>query len=187
MKKLYDIGRVFAYALLWFVAALLDTAFTLISFPLAPLVVLFTNSAGYLPAWLTWFQTFDNSLDAGWKIQGNFGDYLTTGIAPTGILLYWYRVRWLWRNPGYGFSYYVVGIAFDPTAWRVLAYSSDGANNTYLATDGRRFSLEIGRAWCSLKLGYKTWGYYNASAKTFNDIPWGPELRTMICATVRPW
>lgn len=166
----------------WVLLALADNLFTLVSFPLAPLVAAFADSDGNLPRALRWFQTFDASLDAGWK-----DGYFTHTGTPTGVALWWLRVRWLWRNPGYGFGYYPVGIAFDPAAWRVVHFSTDGTSSTFIATDGRHFNIELGRSWLSLKLGWKVWNYFDAGSGSFRSTPWGPEMRTMICSTVRPW
>jgi len=45
-----------------------------------------------LPAWLSWFQTPDNSL---------WGDQTFKQNNPIG---YWSEVKWLWRNPAYSFA-----------------------------------------------------------------------------------
>jgi hypothetical protein len=166
----------------WVLLALLDNLFTLVSFPLAPLVAAFADKDGNLPRALRWFQTFDAPLDAGWRD----GYFAHTGT-PTGFALWWLRVRWLWRNPGYGFGYYVAGIAFDPAAWRVVHFSTDGTSSTFIATDGRHFNIALGRSWLSLKIGWKAWNYFDAPTQTFRTTPWGPEMRTMICSTFRPW
>lgn len=54
----------------------------------------------YLPDWLSWFQTPDNSIDGdqGWReehMQWRFK-------FPTKIATYLGRVGWLWRNAAYG-------------------------------------------------------------------------------------
>lgn len=72
-----------------------------ISYLLAPIVVLFATKEGWLPSWLNWFQTPDNSLDGdgGWRSE-HF------------LWLRWVyarRVLWLWRNPTYGFDVSVLG------------------------------------------------------------------------------
>lgn len=172
----------------WVLLAIADTLFTLVSFPLAPLVAAFANKDGNLPRALRWFQTFDASLDAGWR-DGYFvfAGRTSSATVPTGFELYWLRVRWLWRNPGYGFGYYVAGIAFDPAAWRVVHYSTDGTSSTFIATNGRQFNIALGRSHLSLKIGWKAWNYFNRDTRTFNTTPWGPEMRTMICSTIRPW
>ena len=54
----------------------------------------------YLPKWLSWFQTPDNSLDGdnGWKTEHWQWRYKL----PEKLCTYVGRVGWLWRNPGYG-------------------------------------------------------------------------------------
>jgi len=56
----------------------------------------------YLPSWLSWFQTPDNSIDGdqGWReehMQWRFK-------FPPIIATYLGRVGWLWRNPAYGYG-----------------------------------------------------------------------------------
>lgn len=78
---------------------------TVLTFPLAPLLVVFKSTRygwldnatkiGFGPRlWniLGWFQTPDNSLD---------GDRTFVSLNPPS---YWSRVKWLWRNPFYGFA-----------------------------------------------------------------------------------
>jgi hypothetical protein len=170
------------YALVWLVLALLDMLFTLVSYPLAPLVAAFADKDGNLPRALRWFQTFDASLDAGWR-----DGYFSFHCPKRPFELWWLRTRWLWRNPGYGFGYYVAGIAFDPAAWRVVYFKTDGTSSTFIATDGRHFNIALGRSHLSLKLGWKAWNYFEPDSRTFRATPWGPEMRTMICSTFRPW
>lgn len=45
-----------------------------------------------LPTWLNWFMTPDNSLDGDETFQQINGRS------------YWSKVKWLWRNPAYGFA-----------------------------------------------------------------------------------
>lgn len=78
---------------------------------LAPILPLFADKAGWLPAWLWWFETPDNSLDGdhGWKTE-----HLV------GWPRYVKRVMWLWRNPAYAFEIDVLGARFnldDPVLW----------------------------------------------------------------------
>lgn len=67
-----------------------------------------TGMGWYLPKWLNWFQTPDNSLDGdyGWRTehwQWRFKLPCSTYVG---------RVGWLWRNPAYGFG--CVMMAGDP-------------------------------------------------------------------------
>ena len=78
---------------------------TVLTYPLAPLIVLFkSNQVGWLDnatkqgsgprlyKFLSWFQTPDNSLD---------GDHTFESLFPPS---WWSKCHWLWRNPFYGFA-----------------------------------------------------------------------------------
>lgn len=88
---------------------------TLATYILAPILPLFAQErdgfldnatrygrGAYLPSWLSWFQTFDNSLDGdeGWRTEHAQWRFKL----PQGLAIYVGRVGWLWRNPGYGFG-----------------------------------------------------------------------------------
>lgn len=92
--------------------------FLAVAVALAPCVALFARPAAgrvlngkawavepRLPSWLAWFMTPDNSLwgDAGWR----------TEYCPD-FKSYWGMVKWLWRNPAYGFAW--GPLAFTPSA-----------------------------------------------------------------------
>lgn len=118
---------------------------------------------GYkLPAWLSWFDTFDADLDQGVR-DGTI----------RGTSTYWNRVKWLYRNCGYGFSYWVLGLEFAPTNWRVLRAD----NTTFLAVANGYFSAHIVRMGIQLKLGWKVWNCYDRGAQQWNSVPWGPVWR----------
>ena len=74
---------------------------------LAPILPLFCNANGWLPDWLSWFQTPDNSCDgdaghrARWPKDGFFWTYCR-------------RVAWLLRNVAYGFDIDVLGKWVEP-------------------------------------------------------------------------
>lgn len=78
---------------------------TLIAVITAPIMPIFTKQIdGWLlnhsiwgigprlPTWLNWFMTPDNSLDGDETFQQINGRS------------YWSKVKWLWRNPAYGFA-----------------------------------------------------------------------------------
>lgn len=162
-------------------ASLLFAALTMV---LAPVLTLFSDADGNLPGALRLFQTFDATLDAGWR-DGYFGDWKAKRIAPKRLCLWWLRTRWLWRNPGYTFDYEVLGCAFDPMNWRVLRYSAGGSKVTFLAVGPRlRFNLYLQRGNFYLKLGWKAWNYWDGVR--FDGKPWGPEARAPICFTIKP-
>lgn len=90
----------------WTFTTILGLIGRVLNFPLAPIVVLFASKDGWLPKYLWWFQTPDNSLDGddGWKTL--HAPYKN----PTTKFQIWVnRWRWLWRNCLYGFSYSVSG------------------------------------------------------------------------------
>lgn len=80
-----------------------------INFPLAPVIVLFADDAGWLPNWLYWFQTPDNPLDGdpGWKTENR--PYLNEA---NKYQRWVNRFHWLWRNSVYGFSEQVLGVPY---------------------------------------------------------------------------
>jgi hypothetical protein len=141
----------------------------------------FADGRGYLPKWLAWFQTFDASLDAGWQ-----DGYFKTEGTPAGFLLFLLRVRWLYRNSSYGFSYWVLGVAFDPTSWKVLHYEDTPDRTLFIALgeDGL-FNVYYFGHLGTLKLGWKAWNYWRTT--TWRTTPWGPEWRTAIAASYTPF
>ena len=93
----------------WALMVPVSLLLTVISFPLA-LVLPFFAKNGWLPKWLWWFQTPDNSLygDDGWKTEHWVWRYKLPAILATYVGM----VGWLWRNPAYGFG--VVYMTGDP-------------------------------------------------------------------------
>ena len=86
----------------WLLMVPVSLVVTLACLIFAPVIVLFANKEGWLPGWLSWFQTPDNSLDGddGWKTEHWQWRYRL----PAFLCTYVGRVGWLWRNPGYGFG-----------------------------------------------------------------------------------
>lgn len=170
------------YILLYPVFGLASLLLTLLTFVLAPLLVLSANSSGNLPLCLYWFQTFDNTLDAGWKLQGNYGTFLVDGAVPTGVTLWWYRVRWLWRNPSYGWDYWPLGVPIDVSQWTVRVASE----RWWIATGPKgTFCIKyLGTSGVGLKLGWKAWAYWQNGAWAPASYSWGPARRAPVCLTV---
>lgn len=81
----------------------LSLCFNLLAYFLAPVLPLFASKEGWLPKWLWWFQTPDNSLDGddGWKTEHWQWRFRLSKRVST----YVGRVGWLWRNPAYGFEW----------------------------------------------------------------------------------
>lgn len=159
----------------------LQLLFTLLAYIAAPVVALFCKKDGYLPNWLAWFQTQDAPLDAGWQ-----DDYFAHTGTPTGASLWWFRVRWLWRNPAYGFCYWPLGIPYVPSDWviDVLTVDASGTLTEFRAhtLDGRYFSSTDSNG---LKLGYKLWWALDSNNKLLPAMApsRGPDNRIPFCFT----
>lgn len=82
--------------------SLVSLPLTLLAFIIAPILPFFASKDGWLPKWLFWFQTPDNSLDgdSGWKNEHWQFRYKL----PNALGTYVGRVGWLWRNPAYAFG-----------------------------------------------------------------------------------
>lgn len=96
----------------WLWLAPLDFMVSLLAYPLAPSIVLFTSTAGDSPRWCWPWLTPDNPID---------GDDGHLERWPGGYRrqVFCRRVAWLWRNRGYGFSYRVAGMdAHGPIYYR---------------------------------------------------------------------
>jgi len=80
-----------------------------IAWPLTPLLVLLVTNNNNLPAWLSWFDTSDNTLDgdSGWKTESR--PYINES---NRYRRYINRCHWLWRNSLYGFSGSVMGVPY---------------------------------------------------------------------------
>lgn len=144
--------------------ALLDTTFTIF----AALFVnwwapVFATSDAKLPNWLTWFDTFDDDLDTGVRTLGWAPGYLS-------------RVRWLYRNIGYGFGYYALGCDFLPELWAVKAYTEQPFT-FYAVGPGDYFNYHVVRAGIRIKVGWKAWNMYQSWDGQWRKTPWGPEMR----------
>ena len=96
----------------YFFMALITIPLTLLALVLAPVLPLFASSDGWLPRWLWWFQTPDNSLDGdqGWITEHWQFRY----SLPHNLCVYVGRVGWLIRNPAYAFG--VRYLSFPDTA-----------------------------------------------------------------------
>ena len=104
----------------WGIRALSSLGFTLLSMPMAPVVAFFSfdyakygcqrmtwmssEKDGWLPRWLWYFQTPDNSLDGDTGFQTEHAQWRYK-ISNVFWQVYVGRVLWLWRNHGYGLDY----------------------------------------------------------------------------------
>lgn len=140
-------------------------------------IALLANKDGWLPKSLKWFQTFDNSLDAG----------VDSGFFRRSSSLWWNRTRWLYRNSAYGFAYYALGIPFIPKDWTVQRYEGEAGVFYAKSTDGY-FNYRGGRWNFAVKLGWKAWNMYDENTRTWETVPWGPEWRIpYVCSVSFDW
>lgn len=123
---------------------------------------------GYkLPSWLSWFDTFDADLDQGVR-DGSI----------TGPSVYWNRVKWLYRNSAYGFSYWAIGMPFVGEVWRVVRYEETADRLTFIAVSATgHFNVHATRLGLRFKLGWKAWNYYDKATGGWQQQPWGPVWR----------
>ena len=86
----------------WFLMLPVSILVTVLGVLLSPVLPLFASPSGWLPNWLSWFQTPDNSLDGdeGWKTEHWQWRYKL----PTKLCTYVGRFGWLLRNPGQGYG-----------------------------------------------------------------------------------
>ena len=83
----------------------LDWFMTILGIILSPILPLFATHEAKLPLWLSWFDTYDNTLDGddGWKYEHLL--FLNCkGDSLDPIRIYLKRVCWLFRNTAYTFS-----------------------------------------------------------------------------------
>lgn len=94
----------------WIRLLILGKLFTLFSVSIAWLLPLFSNKEGWLPKWLSWFQTPDNSLngDDGFKSEHRWFRK-DSDVDTNRVKIYINQVLWLIRNPSYGFDIDVLG------------------------------------------------------------------------------
>ena len=143
-----------------------------------PLALFFVDEQGNLKGWLRIFQSFDATLDAGWK-DGYSGYY-------TWLPLWVLRAMWLARNPAYGYDYTVVGIPFDVKQWTVQRFEQTPDRIIFYATAPGAFNYVYIGHWCQIKLGWKAYNYYDNDKQAWMDITWGPDKRLPLCSTIVP-
>ncbi len=119
----------------WLVLVPINLLSVLLAYVLAPVVVLFCDKEGWLPHWLWWFQTPDNSMDGdgGWKRE----HWQWRFKLPPALATYVGRVGWCWRNPVYGFD---LGVLAAKNVPEPFMWSGDPAiTNTAPVIDGWLF------------------------------------------------
>ena len=141
----------------WALLAVLDILFNIICYITNPIVLLFADEVGNLPAIFLWWENWDDHLDVEWMVTEHhvpaFAEYdfcrhykyyseweaeQTIGehrgyvelLDPDFTLKerfqrYVCRLAWLYRNCGYGFSYYVTGITVNEADIRKTVDETD--------------------------------------------------------------
>lgn len=180
----------------WLFLLIADTAMFLAAWVLAPILPAFAIGRDHLPRWLAWFDTPDNPLD------GDLGYVMLhapfKGYGVTGIKRYINRVWWLVRNPGYGFSYTMLGARIDSLPLVVSGdpYVSDSPNLTIgrmrgfsghvLLRSGTAFEFYLVRQYGQsgrcfrLRLGWKMLGFLN------EPIAWPLGGRAQFVCGIKP-
>jgi len=164
------------YALLLVV----NLAIGLVNIVFAPLIVLAANDEGWLPQWLWWFQTPDNSLDADYSGKRFPGKQV-------GLNRWYSRFMWCYRNPCYGFAISVLGAQAQPGD--VLITSGDPKTDNHkpihtgwvrytLLRNGKPiyFQLYLVKPWLfglyfRGNFGWKLWGYPTTEKMQFTFSP----------------
>jgi len=167
-------------SLTWLPLACFDMAFSLFAMVFCSWwLPAFANARGWLPRRLSWFQTFDASLDWGW--QG--------GTFPPSFSQHWDRCKWLFRNPAYGLGYGPLGIPFDPSDWTVHRVVRTPAKQFFFASSRHgHFNLYYHGPLGMYKLGWKAWNYWDIETLDWKPgYQWGPEMRTAIAASFSPF
>lgn len=150
----------------------LGLAMTILSYFLAPLVVLTAREDGYLPHSLRIFQTPDNSLDGdrGWRTKHRL--FRSSPQVDEGWRRWVNRWLWLWRNPAHGFKREYLG--FRPAAGYAYSFSGDQATGNRPLHEGwvfrkavnldekTAFQFYLVHAWSEtrclrINLGWKLW------------------------------
>lgn len=144
---------------------------------------LLADDSGNLPRCLKWYQTFDASLDAGWR-DGYF--MKPDDPSPYGWRLFWYRVKWMYRNPAYGFDMFAFGALWDKDKWRLRIYSETDTSTVFLATGPWvSFNFYYWGKWGQYKLGWKAWNHWDG--KSFSAPSWEGFARVPLCFTINPF
>jgi hypothetical protein len=141
--------------------ALVSWTVTLLSFALSPLIAGISMVTGKKDVGgpLSYFYTHNASLDGGVEqgVKGYDKD-------ATGLSLFWQRVCWICRNPGYKFGSHVLG--FKGEGSKVLF--NDGVWSIVQSPKGNKyFGYRDPKKW--LGWSYKTYaGYHQLKSKPYS-------------------
>lgn len=181
------------YVLAYPFAALLALLFDVVAkFLLNWIVAAFADVSGNLPRALKWFQTFDAPLDQG---AINRRDELIAGVGDTWAAfnpnpVSWFqryknRALWLFRNTGYGFDYYLLGVQWHPEEWRVVRFVNTPELVLFIAI-GRGFNIYAHGRYGMAKLGWKAWNLYQQDTGKWSAA-WGDGGRIPVTFSLSPF
>jgi hypothetical protein len=161
----------------WLVLSLAGLSLTILTVLLSPLLALTISTEGYLPAWLSWFQTPDAPAIGDKGFQETQMSWTTNK--------YIYALFWLCRNPAYGFDYNILSFSVLK-GFNLKSFGNPKVSNSPLV-----------EGWCFRKLvqGTKTYFqfYYvktwsanycirlNFGWKLWGDIHSG-QLKPLVCS-----
>lgn len=152
----------------WFALIIPSVIMAVVGRLVAPILPFFCDEQGYLPDWLSWFATDDNSMDGD---AGHWERWPGTDWWST----YKRRVAWGLRNVCYGFDIDVLGVRVYPTDdWEVRgnedASDTNGVSGTCIRhchRDGKHIAFQLyyikhyrlfGRPCCvRANFGWKLW------------------------------
>ena len=164
----------------WLTLLVADLTVFVLAWLLAPILPAFAIGKGHLPRWLSWFDTPDNTLDGDLGYIASHAPFRGYGVA--GWRRYINRAWWLVRNPGYGFSYSVLGhqvnsmprvVSGDPLvsdSVNLTVGRMHGLSGHVLVREGEAFEFYLVRQYGKsgrcfrLRLGWKLLGWINEPA-----------------------
>ena len=148
-------------------AVLLSIFFWLTAmFPMNFICAALVDKNGNLPRYLSYYQTFDSSIPND--------SYLAA-------------LTWLYRNPTYGFDYFLLGASWVAQDWKVWKYSSTSTTDLFIAyTSSGLFNIYYCGFWGTYKLGWKAWNFYVPKLNQFSGT-WGPSGKVPLCFSPIPF
>lgn len=158
--------KIVPYLFIYPIFVIMSITFTLLGVILSPVIALFCDKDGNLPRFLKYFQTFDDTLNA-------LGDGYVN------------HVKWLVRNPAYGFDKYVFGLKWDVSEWVIHRCEITPERDLFFAT-GRGFNFYYQGRLGTYKLGWKAWGNYSRFDMRWLDVPWSGDYLP-ICFSANPF
>lgn len=156
---------------------------TLLTWFIAPFLPLFAEMRDVpwaneprpmLKGWLIIFQTYEEDLDCGHRR----GKYWTIDTS-SKIQVYWSRVRWIWRNPAWGFNFYLLGRNIE---YPFLEYYDENEVTSIIDSKGyfcKRWRFSI----FGLKLRFR-WGWKFFRCNKDCDVWKGKQRSMFTCSLI---